>query len=194
MSSTGFAYSHPLAYTAVMRVLHRGAFALRYEAVVKHVPAGATVVDVCCGDAEIAKYLPNNAYIGLDANAGFVRHARKRGRDVRFWDARQEAIPPADVVVIQSSLYQFHPEDADLARKAFAAARKRLVIAEPVVNWATHGNRWQKALARRMTRVSGQKFEFRHNERTLDALAESLGASRIVRERAGRDYVLAIDK
>lgn len=177
-----------------MRVLHRGAFALRYEAVTKHVPSGSVLVDVCCGDAELANYLSTQRYIGLDANRGFVRHAKKHGRDVRLWDARNDEIPTADVVVIQSSLYQFHPDDIELVQRAFAAATKRLIIAEPVINWATHGNRWQKALARRMTRVGGQKFEFRHNEQTLDALADSLGASRIIRERAGRDYVLAIDK
>ncbi|MBC7793916.1 MAG: class I SAM-dependent methyltransferase [Clostridia bacterium] len=195
MSATGFAYLHPWTYSAVMRVLHRGAYALRYEAVTKHIPPQSSVIDLCCGDAELAGHLPDTVhYTGLDANKRFVEHSRKNGRKVRLWDARSGDIPSSDVVVIQSSLYQFHPNDTALVKRAFAAATKRLVIAEPVINWTTHGNWWQRALARRMTRVSGQHFEFRHNEQTLDALVDRLGASHIVRERAGRDYVLAIDK
>ena len=195
MSSTGFAYSHPWTYAAIMRVLHWGEFESRYTAVASHVPAGATVVDLCCGDAALASRLAHaKSYIGLDANRRFVEHAGRRGVDVRLWDARTMPIPVADVVVIQSSLYQFHPDDSALVQQAFAAATRRLVIAEPVVNWATHGKPWQKFLARRMTRVSGRKFDFRHDEATLEALVSTLPSRHVDMKRAGRDLVIAIDK
>ncbi len=195
MTSTGFAYAHPWTYSAIMRVLHWGEFETRYSAVAEHVPAGASVVDLCCGDAALAARIPQaKSYLGLDANQRFIDHAKRRGIDARLWDARTMPIPQADIVVIQSSLYQFHPEDADLVRKAFAAATQRVVIAEPVVNWATHGKPWQKFLARRMTRVSGRKFDFRHDEATLEALVRTLPSRRVDMKRAGRDLVIAIDK
>ncbi len=195
MSSTGFAYAHPWTYGAIMRVLHWGEFEARYSAVSEHVPAGASVADLCCGDAALASRLPQaKSYIGLDANERFVAHAKSQGLDARLWDARTMPIPEADVVVIQSSLYQFHPDDAELLQRAFASANHRLVIAEPVVNWATHGRPWQKFLARRMTRVSGRKFEFRHDEATLEALVRTLPSRHVEMKRAGRDLVIAIDK
>jgi hypothetical protein len=195
MAANGLAYAHPWIYSGVMRVLHWGAFSERYAVIARRVPSDAAIVDLCCGDAALAKHLPAGArYLGLDANERFVRHARGRGLDVRRWDAMKDAVPAADVVVIQASLYQFHPEDKQLLERSFAAARTRLIIAEPVVNWSTHGKAWQKALARRMTRVGGQKFEFRHDETTLDALVSAFPSQRIIRERSGRDLVIAIDK
>jgi hypothetical protein len=195
MTSTGFAYSHPWTYAAIMRLLHWGEFESRYTAVADLVAAGATVVDLCCGDAALASRLGHaKSYLGLDANQRFVDHAHRRGLDVRLWDARSMPIPPADVVVIQCSLYQFHPHDAALLQQAFAAANRRLIVAEPVVNWATHGKPWQKFLARRMTRVSGRKFDFRHDEATLEVLVRTLPSRHVDMKRAGRDLVIAIDK
>ena len=195
MSSTGFAYAHPWTYGAIMRVLHWGDFEERYAVVSRHVPPGASVVDLCCGDAALASRLSQaKSYVGLDANEGFVRHGQRRGVDTRLWDAHRDPIPDADVVVIQSSLYQFHPEDGALLSRALTAARMRLVVAEPITNWLTHGRPWQKFLARRMTRVGGRKFDFRHDEATLAALVRTLPSRHVEMKRAGRDLVIAIDK
>lgn len=177
-----------------MRLLHFGAFEERYEAVARHVPSGARVVDLCCGDAVLARYLKHaGSYIGLDANERFIRYARRQRTDARLWDAATMSIPECDVAVIQSSLYQFHPNEEELVRRMLDAARLRVIVAEPVSNWTTDGASWQKFLARRMTRVSGRNFEFRHDATSLDAVAKAFSDRRIVKERAGRDLVITID-
>src|SRR5207237_560420 len=50
--------------------------------VARHIPAGASVVDVCCGTGRLASSLLGEKrcqYVGLDFNGHFVRTAQRRG-------------------------------------------------------------------------------------------------------------------
>ena len=58
--------------------------------------AGDTVLDLACGDGGLADFLPDQRYVGVDANAAMVAAGRARGREIVEADLNAFA-PPAPV-------------------------------------------------------------------------------------------------
>jgi glycosyltransferase involved in cell wall biosynthesis len=127
-----------IGYDLAMRALYRGQYARLYADVAERIPAGASVVDVCCGTARLHRDLRDRAgsYLGLDVNPHLVMAARRRGARVRRADVRTDPIPPADYVVLCSSLYQFGTGAEALLARMRDAARTAVVVSEPVRNLA----------------------------------------------------------
>ena len=125
-------------YDLVMRALYGPRdWAATYAAVAARIPSGAQVVDVCCGTARLYQdFLRDRgcSYLGLDFNADFVMHARRRGVDARWFNLLTEPVPEADWVVMCSSLYHFGDHVDDVLEKMRRAARQGVVISEPVRN------------------------------------------------------------
>lgn len=159
-----------------MRVLYGRHFRARYEAVAREIPNGASVVDVCAGDCYLyRKYLKRKgvAYIALDISKPFVVTARRRGIDAREFNMKIEALPTADVVVMQASLYYFLPDTARALEKLIAAARQRVIVAEPVRNLSDSTNPLLAAISRRSTRAASDDKDVagdRFNEASLTEL------------------------
>lgn len=180
----GILYRDRRIYRGVLRLLYGDALARRERIVARLVPRGASVVDVCCGDAAIARRLPGRRYLGLDASEAFVRDLSRSGVPVRRLDVSMETVPEADVVLMLGSLYQFLPRaDAVLARLR-SAARLRVVIAEPYANLAQSRFAPVRALAKRLTVPGGAgSSERRFDEPTLWALLQRHGATEIRRTK-----------
>jgi glycosyltransferase involved in cell wall biosynthesis len=107
------------------------------EAVAARIPDGASVVDVCCGTARLYQdFLRRRGcrYLGLDVNGDFVMHARRRGADVRWFNLLTDPLPEADYVVMCSSLYHFADRADEVIGKMRRAARRGVIITEPVRN------------------------------------------------------------
>jgi SAM-dependent methyltransferase len=122
-----------------MRVLYGRYYGARDAAVAAHIPDGASVLELCCGPGRLHERELRGrigAYVALDSSARFVARLRRRGIDARAADVATVALPPADVVVMQASLYHFRPDAEPMVRRRRAAARSRVVIAEPVRNLA----------------------------------------------------------
>ena len=68
------AYADAATYLA-----HRGELMLRLGPPLEQ---GDTVLDLACGDAAAAEYLPGLRYVGLDGSAEMVKAAQLRGRSV----------------------------------------------------------------------------------------------------------------
>jgi trans-aconitate methyltransferase len=189
----GLVYRSPTVYRAAMAVLDR-VRAERNRVVVDAVAPGSSVVDLCCGDAAIGAPLARKgcAYLGLDVNRRFVDSARARGLDARVWDARNGEIPQADVVCMLSSLYQFIPDERRLLERMASAARRRVIVSEPVRNWASGDSAMLRALALRLTQVDGRTFERRLTAHRLDELVDGLGrmSSRVA---LGRELLYVLD-
>jgi hypothetical protein len=126
-----------------MRVLYGRYYAARDAAVAAHVPDGASVLELCCGPARLYERELRGrigAYVALDANERFVARLRRRGVDARRADVATAELPVADVVVMQASLYHFIPAAEAMLRRMRAAARAKVIVAEPVRNLASSAN------------------------------------------------------
>jgi SAM-dependent methyltransferase len=193
MTRVGLAYAHPYLYQGIMRLLHRGEFDERYTAIARHIPSGCSVVDLCCGDAVLARFVPRSCiYRGLDINPRFVAHGRRNGVSVEAWDAASAEVPEADVVCMQASLYHFLPNDLAMLERMVRAAKKRVIISEPVENW-TSGTSLKRSIALALTSIGGQSFPHRHTEESLRAVVAQLPAKNVQFERIGRELVVIID-
>lgn len=161
-----------------MRALYGRYYTARDAAVAAHVPAGASVLELCCGPSRLyRKELRGRvgSYIGLDANASFVEHLRRLGVDARQADVATAPLPKADVVVMQASLYHFLPDARAMVERMRAAARDRVIVSEPVRNLASSGLPLVARLAGRGTATDGTPHEHRFDEASLDALTATFG-------------------
>ena len=165
-------YAHPWLYQGVMRALYGRGFDARYRAVAELIEPGSEVFEVCAGDAYLyRRYLQPKAvrYAGGDINAAFVRHAQRRGIAIRQLDAVHDPIPGADYVVIQASLYQFIPDHVRLIEALLAAARRSLIVAEPIVNLSTSPSGLVRWLAQRGANPGDGHKAARFDATSLDA-------------------------
>jgi SAM-dependent methyltransferase len=170
---TNLVYRSPFLYEMVMLGLYGRHYGARYRAVGALIPAGASVLDVCCGPGVLYhRHLREKGvrYTGLDANPGFVARVIQRGGQGEVRRVRgDEALPLADFVVMQGSLYQFLPDAAPIVEQMLRAARRQVIIAEPVRNLASSKVGWVAALARRSTNLGAADKTYRFTEQTLEA-------------------------
>src|SRR4051812_46793681 len=111
-------YRAPWVYELVMIALYGRHYPARYRAIAGLVPEGASVLDLCCGPGFLYdRHLRRKSvdYTGLELNPAFVERVRRRGGHALVWDLHDDRpLPPADVVMMQASLYHFLPDVAPL--------------------------------------------------------------------------------
>jgi len=114
---TSLVYRSAAGYELLMRLLYGRHYGARMRAVADQVPDGASVLELCCGPGTL--YLRHlrgrtRGYVGVDVNPRFVTRLRRRGVDARrldlAHDTATDALPSADVVILQASLYHFLPK------------------------------------------------------------------------------------
>ena len=141
---TPLIYRSPLLYQSVMRLLHGRYFEDPYRTVAAHVPDGASVVELCAGDARLYTHHLRQKkvdYLGLDLSPAFVAAARRKAIPFRQHDLFQDAIPPADIVLIQAALYTFYAQAEQVIQQMLAAASAKVIVTEPIVNLSTSPSR-----------------------------------------------------
>ncbi len=192
----GLIYRWVWGYRALMRLLYGPGYISKYQAVVDLIPSGASVVDLCAGDCVVAPLLKAKgcAYVALDLNEGFVSWAKNRDIDARLWDGVHDAIPESDVVCMQSSLYHFMDGDRVLLQRMASAARKMVIISEPVHNISTEGASFFQLMARKLTVIGGREHSQRYTADSLDALLKNLPGVRVRLVSQGRDVVYVLEK
>ena len=196
--TTSLVYRSAAGYELLMRVLYGRHYSDRMRAVADAVPSGASVLELCCGPGTLyERYLRPRAssYVGLDVNPGFVRALRARGVEARQVDLSvEESLPPADVVIMQASLYHFLPHPEPLLDRMLAAARDRVVLSEPVRNLASSGIPLIGALGRRGADPGVGGATHRFTEASLDQLMERY-RERVIRSfpiPGGREWVYVL--
>jgi SAM-dependent methyltransferase len=172
---TSLIYRSARGYELLMRVLYGRHYAARIRAVADQVPAGASVLELCCGPGTLyLRHLRARAgkYVGLDVNERFVRDLRRRGIDARQMDLAdgREPLPAADVAIMQASLYHFLPDAGAIVDRMLAAARDRVIVSEPVRNLATSDLPVVALLGRRAADPGVGGHADRFTEATLDEL------------------------
>lgn len=162
--ATPLIYSNRLIYRLLMMFLHRkGSYDARYREIIKYVPSGASVVEVCCGDCRLYEhYLRDKGvtYVGLDISEPFVRAAQRSGVDARVFNLWTDDLPKAGVVIMQASLYQFILRPREVLQRLLTAAEDLLIIVEPITNLSASHSKLLSGLSRYLTRPSGAPSEY----------------------------------
>jgi glycosyltransferase involved in cell wall biosynthesis len=179
-------------YDLLMRALYGSGYHESYAAVAQRIPEGASVVDVCCGTAYLYRGLlagGTGSYVGLDFNGHFVMGARKRGVAVRLFDVLTDPIPSADYVVMCSSFYHVRSQADRVLARLRAAARRAVIVSEPVRNLSTSLPGWAGRLAGALTNPGGGEYTARYDLDGFREFAARNGASEIAHEVEQRNAV-----
>lgn len=193
-------YRSAALYELAMIGLYGRHYPSRYRAVAELIPTGASVLDLCCGPGVLyARYLRRKSvdYVGLDINETFIERLKRRGVSAKVWDlSRDEPLPPADYVIMQASLYHFLPDPLPILNRMLVAARKQIIIAEPIRNLACAKLPLLTSFARLLTDPGNGDQPYRFTERTLDDLMNNLysNAPRTLLIRGQREKLYVFQK
>ncbi len=200
--STSLVYRSATGYELLMRTLYGRHYAARLSAVADQVRPGASVLELCPGPGALyERHLRRRtgAYTGADVNEAFLRRLRGMGADVLALDLSSAAaqLPGADVVIMQASLYHFLPDAGAIVDRMLAAARERVIIAEPIRNLTSSRLPLLGLLGRRATDpgAGGEGHAQRFSEPTLDRLMESYAGLTVAAFTipGGREKVFVLD-
>ncbi len=172
---TSIIYKNPLIYKTTMKLLHGKGYRRRYVLISKEVK-DLEVLDLCCGDCELAKYVKN--YKGADFNPVFVKSARKKGIEAIRLDVMNDEIPTSECIVMQASLYHFIPEHKKVLQKVLEKAPK-VIISESHVNLAQSNFKPLAWFAKLLTKTSKDN-EHRFDKDQLFKLYREFGAKKII--------------
>jgi len=197
--ATSIIYRSASAYELAMLLLYGRHYASRYRAIAELIPPGSSALDLCCGPAHLYHhYLQSKRvqYTGLDVNANFIARLNRRGGCGKVWDLRsEEALPSADYVIMQASLYHFLPDPSPVVDRMLQAARKRVIIAEPIRNLATSDSRLFSLLGRLFTNPGVGEHSLRFTEASLAHFFSGYG-SRVAESSTiagGREHLYVLD-
>jgi len=130
-----------VGYDAFMSLLCGAELRRTLARVAALIPEGSSVTDVCCGTARLYRdHLHNRSggYLGLDANGHFIMSLKRRAVPCKLHNALTDPIDPADYVVMSNSFYHFHDRRDELIARMKGAARKGVILTEPVQNASAH--------------------------------------------------------
>jgi len=165
-------YKSALLYELLMVILYGRHYSGRYKVIADMIPAQSSVLDLCCGPAVLYhRYLHQKsvAYTGLDLSETFIKHLSARGGQGQVWDLKESAaLPAADYVVMQASLYQFLPDPQPIVDRMLRAARRQVILAEPIRNITSSKLAPLAFIGRRFTDPGDGQSDHRFTEETLD--------------------------
>jgi SAM-dependent methyltransferase len=183
-----------------MLLLYQRGYAERSKALAALIPEGASVVDVCCGPASLYfdhLRFKHVAYTGLDINAGFVKSVSSRGARAMVWDVSGDTpFPKAEYLIMQASLYHFLPNPRPVVDRMLEAARKNVLLAEPVRNLADSENPLMASLARKLTNPGtgdqARRFNARRFDQFLSHYREEGRVVEVFPIAAGREWLCVL--
>lgn len=172
--TTSIIYKNTPLYELAMLVLYGRHYPSRYRAIADMIPADASVVDLCCGPALLFdRHLRRKRvrYTGLDVNEGFIERLIRKGGSGQVWDLRKDdPLPRADFVLMQASLYHFLPDARPIVERMIKAARRKVIIAEPIRNLTTSDSPLLAMIGRVFTKTGLGEQPRRFTEESLDKL------------------------
>ena len=168
--ATSLIYRSASIYELAMRLLYGRHYTSRYHAISDLIKTGSSVLDLCCGPALLYHYLKSKdvQYLGLDINAKFIDQLNRSGGNGQVWDLRSEQpLPRADYIIMQASLYHFLPDASPVVNRMLQAARRQVIIAEPIRNLATSDSRLLALIGRMFSNAGTGEQHFRFSESSL---------------------------
>ena len=179
-----------------MKALYRSQWKQTYREVADRIPDGASVVDLCAGTARIYRdFLRARRcdYLGLDFSGHLVMSASRHGSPIRRFDLLCDEVPAADYVVMCSSYYHFRSREDEIFGKLLRAARKAVIISEPVENLSSGGVSVWSRLMRRFTDPGVGEFGYRYDLASFQEFAKRHGASEVQYEPGWRNAVAVFE-
>lgn len=173
-----------------MRLLYWGFYQQRLQVVAEIIPPGSSIVDICAGDCSLLRHGLQNKpvdYRAYDINPRFVQWAVKRGIPMKTIDVRNDGVPSADCVVMLSALYQFIPQERKMLDKLVSAAKRLVILTEPIHNVAQSRNPLIRWGGKTMTRVGDNPCAQRFDEERLRELFAEFGFQTIIPIAGGRE-------
>jgi SAM-dependent methyltransferase len=198
--ATKLIYRNGTLYDFIIRLLYGRHYATHYAVIADLIPAGASVLDLCCGSAALYHhYLRAKSvrYTGLDTSPFFIKALARRGGSGLIWDLHSEKpLPRADFVVIQGALHLFLPEPGPLIERMLGAAIKQVIVSEPIRNLSSSRFSVVSRIANRISGGPAGSDASRFTEETLDRLFERYAAElkRSFKIPGGRDKVYILEK
>ena len=183
-----------------MRVLYGRHYADRMRAVADQVPAGASVLELCCGPGTLyRRYLRGRAARTSASTSTSGSSAACTARGDRRTAGRPRAhatsrCPTADVAIMQASLYHFLPDAGAIVDRMLAAARQRVIVSEPIRNLASSGLPLIGLLGRRAADPGAGGHErplHRGHARRADGAATASASSSVPHSRRPREGLRA---
>ncbi|MDC1037973.1 hypothetical protein OAR31_02765 [Candidatus Marinimicrobia bacterium] len=167
-NSVSLVYQSKIIYTLLMKCLYGKHYIYRYREIAEKIPRGASVTDVCSGDSVLyTRYLKGkNKYTGIDINP--LTSFNSQWAKIIKVDIVKEAIPKADYVVMQGSLYQFIPNHKEIINKMLDSARYKVIISEPVINLVNSKNKIISTIAKYSANPSTGNKKFRFTKESLN--------------------------
>lgn len=93
---------------------------------------GDTVLDLACGDGGLADFLPEQRYVGVDANREMIQAGRERGREIVDADLNAYVPPaPVEATTIFRAIYYATDRRALLTHIAGYTTRKLVFDLNP---------------------------------------------------------------
>jgi hypothetical protein len=191
----GIIYWNDMLYRSAIRLIYGTDFRRRYELVAANIKKGWTVLDLCCGDCHIAKFLDASVkYEGADFNGTFVAGAGKRGIKASLCDLRKglDTARKFDCVMMMGSLHQFSPREDTMLSSMKKAATGRVIVSEPCKNIVSSGNALISLAAKVISNPGGSISRIRRftRDEILDIFKRH-GATRVL--DAGKDLIGIFD-
>ena len=177
-------------YSAGIMIMHGRCLQQRYRYIASL--SGESVLDVGCGTAVLSDYLSKRkSYLGIDLNEDFLRHARKRGRNVMKQDALTfDRFSEFDVCVIMDLLHHINPHHEEFLERVLKDVRKRVIICEP---YDVPGrNSIMKTIVRMMDNDGTNKIEEWMDKKTLREFYDHFEPKSV--DEVGRAMIAVFEK
>jgi hypothetical protein len=175
--ATSIIYKSNAIYELIMLALYGRHYPSRHQAIAELIPSGSTVLELCCGPSILfRRYLKPKSvrYTGIDLSERFVRQVSRCGGIGLLIDLREDQpLPRADYVIMQGSLFHFLPDASRIIDRTLRAARKQVIIAEPVRNLASSKWRFLAWVAAHLTNPGVGPQPSRFTQESLNHLFSS---------------------
>ena len=187
-------YRRPWLHNLALRFLYGGRCSERFTVVAPRIEDGDSVVELCAGEGLLYReHLDGRVseYKGYDLSRASVELGRRHSAPLEHADIRVLEIPKADTVVMMGSLYQFLPDARTVLDRMVAAARRRVILTEPVHN-RSQGGGLSAWVAGYLTETEDNRGE-RFDEERLRALMDGHTILHWERVAGGREVLAVVE-
>lgn len=177
-------YKKPFLYRLLMFILYGREYWKRFKIIAAFIKNNSSVIELGCGFGDFYVYALKDkkiSYLGVDLSPAFVKYGLKKGIKIIEQDVNNFSFQESDYYVMISSLYHFYPRPEIIIKKMLAAAKRDVIIVEPIKNWLNAKSKIISRLVLFLTDEGGGKNKFRFTEELLDKLMQAHFKENIVR-------------